>query len=238
MMSIMTVIPSNNSLLKKSTKIKVLVADDHPLLRRSLKNILEEQNDFQVVAEASDGEEAAKLAAELEPDVVIMDIGMPKLNGLEATRLIKASHPNIAVLVLTVYDDEKYVLEILKAGAAGYLTKSVFGEEVVQAVRGIITGEVVLSPSVAELLLNQAARYPTKPVPLEAGEKLSIRELEIIKLAARGMSNKDIAAQMRLSLRTVKGYLAKIYSKLGVASRTEAVVTGLESGFVTIDDIR
>ena len=237
-MSIMTVIPSNNSLLKKSTKIKVLVADDHPLLRRSLKNILEEQNDFQVVAEASDGEEAAKLAAELEPDVVIMDIGMPKLNGLEATRLIKASHPNIAVLVLTVYDDEKYVLEILKAGAAGYLTKSVFGEEVVQAVRGIITGEVVLSPSVAELLLNQAARYPTKPVPLEAGEKLSIRELEIIKLAARGMSNKDIAAQMRLSLRTVKGYLAKIYSKLGVASRTEAVVTGLESGFVTIDDIR
>ena len=238
-MAVMTQADSSCSpLLKKSSKVSILVADDHPLLRRSLKNVLEEQADFQVVAEASDGEEAVRLATELEPDVVIMDIGMPKLNGLEATRQIKASHPRVAVLVLTVYDNESYVLEILKAGAAGYLTKSVFGEEVVQAVRGIITGEVVLSPSIAELLLRQAARYPTKPIPLEAGEKLSTRELEIIKLAARGMSNKEIAVHMGLRLRTVKGYLENIFSKLGVGSRTEAVVTGLEAGFLTIDDVR
>ena len=229
---------SYSSLLNKANKVTVLVADDHPLLRRSLRNLLEEQPDFQVVAEASDGEEAVKLATELEPDIIIMDIGMPKLNGLEATRRIKASHPNVAILILTVYDDEKYALEVLRAGAAGYLTKSVFGEEVVQAVRGIITGEVVLSPLIAELLLKQAARYPTKPVSLEAGEKLSTREVEVIKLAARGMSNKDIAAHLRLSVRTVKGYLANIFSKLGVGSRTEAVVRGLETGFLTIDDIR
>lgn len=221
----------------KPGKVTILIADDHPLLRQSLRNILDEQTDFQVVAEACDGEEAVRLANQLEPDVVIMDIGLPKLDGLEATRQIKAIHPNIVVLVLTVYGDDKHVLNILQAGAAGYLTKSVFGEEVVQAIRGVVAGEVVLSPSVAQLLLRQAARYPTKPVLLEAGEKLSTRELEVIKLVARGMSNKDIAMALGLSLRTVKGYLANIFSKLGVASRTEVVISSLQTGFLTIDDI-
>ena len=222
----------------KLGKVTILIADDHPLLRQSLRNILDKQTDFQVVAEACDGEEAVRLANQLEPDVVIMDIGLPKLDGLEATRQIKAIHPNIVVLVLTVYGDDKHVLNILQAGAAGYLTKSVFGEEVVQAIRGVVAGEVVLSPSVAQLLLRQAARYPTKPVLLEAGEKLSTRELEVIKLVARGMSNKDIAMALGLSLRTVKGYLANIFSKLGVASRTEVVISSLQTGFLTIDDIQ
>jgi len=220
-----------------SDKTTILIADDHPLLRQSIKVILDKQPDFQVVAEAGDGEEAVKLADELNPDVVIMDIGMPKLNGLEATRQIKASHPNIVVLVLTIHSDDKYILEILKAGAAGYLTKSVFGEEVVQAVRGVVTGEVVLSPSIAQLLLRQAARYPTKTVSLEAGEKLSTRELEVIKLAARGMGNKDIALELGISLRTVKGHLANTFSKLGVGSRTEAIMTVLQANLLTIDDM-
>lgn len=223
---------------RKLGKVTILIADDHPLLRQSLRNILDKQTDFQVVAEACDGEEAVRLANQLEPDVVIMDIGLPKLDGLEATRQIKAIHPNIVVLVLTVYGDDKHVLNILQAGAAGYLTKSVFGEEVVQAIRGVVAGEVVLSPSVAQLLLRQAARYPTKPVLLEAGEKLSTRELEVIKLVARGMSNKDIAMALGLSLRTVKGYLANIFSKLGVASRTEVVICSLQTGFLTLDDIQ
>jgi len=223
---------------RKPGKVTILIADDHPLLRQSLRNILDKQTDFQVVAEACDGEEAVRLANQLEPDVVIMDIGLPKLDGLEATRQIKAIHPNIVVLVLTVYGDDKHVLNILQAGAAGYLTKSVFGEEVVQAIRGVVAGEVVLSPSVAQLLLRQAARYPTKPVLLEAGEKLSTRELEVIKLVARGMSNKDIAMALGLSLRTVKGYLANIFSKLGVASRTEVVISSLQTGFLTLDDIQ
>jgi len=229
---------ASGALPRKSGRTTILVADDHPLLRHSIRSVLEKQTDFEVVAEAGDGEEAVKLADEFEPDVVIMDIGMPKLDGLEATRRIKAAHPKIAVLVLTIHSDDQYILGILQAGAAGYLTKSVFGEEVVQAVRGVVAGEMVLSPLIGHRLLKNAARYPTKAVLLETGEKLSARELEIIKLVAQGMTNKDIAAQLGLSLRTVKGYLADIFLKLRVGSRTEAVIAGLRTGFLSIDDIQ
>jgi len=229
---------NSDSLFKKSSKITIVIADDHPLLRQSIRNVLEQESDFQIVAEAGDGEETVKLVDELVPDVVIMDISMPKMDGIEATKHIKASHPQTAILVLTVHSDDEYILEILKAGASGYLTKSVFGKEVVQAVRGIIAGEMVLSPTIGQTLLKHAARYPTKPVALEAGEKLSTRELEIIKLAGRGMTNKDIAEQLGLSLRTVKGHLAEIFSKLQVGSRTEAIITGLRAGFISLDDIK
>lgn len=223
--------------LEESGKITIILVDDHPLLRQAIRNVLDKQADFQVIAEAGDGEEAVRLAGELAPDVMIMDIGMPVMNGLEATRQIKASHPRIAVLVLTVHSDDQYVIGILQAGAAGYLTKSVFGEELVQAIRGVVAGEMVLSSSIGQRLLKHAARYPTIPVSLEAGEKLSTRELEILKLAARGMSNKDIALEVGLSLRTVKGYLADIFSKLMVGSRTEAVITSLRAGFLSLDDL-
>lgn len=229
---------ASGPLQRKLGKTTILVVDDHPLLRSSIRAILERQPDFQVVAEAGDGEEAIKLANELEPDIVIMDISLPKLDGLEATRQIKAAHPNIVVLVLTVHSDNKHVLSVLQAGAAGYLTKSVFGEDVVQAIRGVASDAVVLSPSIARLLIKQAARYPMKSVPLETGEKLSTRELEVLKLVAQGMSNKSIAVELELSLRTVKGYLTTIFSKLGVGSRTEAVVSGLQIGFLTLDDVK
>ena len=223
---------------RKTGKISIIVADDHPLFRQSIRNVLESQPDFLVVAEADNGEEAVKLTAELQPDVVLMDITMPKLDGLEATRQIKASHPNIAVLVLTIHSDDQHIIGILEAGAAGYLIKSVFGEEVIQSVRGVVAGEMVLSPPIGQRLLKQAARYPISSVPLQAGEKLSPRELEIIKLAARGMSNKSIAADLGLTVRTVKGHLANIFSKLNVGSRTEVVVAGLRAGFLSVDDIQ
>lgn len=219
-------------------KITILLADDHPLIRQALKSVLEKQSDFEVVAEASDGEQAVRLAAELTPDVVIMDVGMPKLNGLESTRQIKAMCPQIAVLVLTIHSDDQYILGFLQAGAAGYLMKSVFDNEVVQAIRAVVAGEMVLSPSVGQRLLQHAARYPIKPVMLEAGEKLSPRELEILKMAACGMSNKDIAQQLGLSLRTVKGRLGDIFSKLRVGSRTEAVITSLRAGFISLNDLQ
>ena len=223
---------------RKTGKISIIVADDHPLFRQSIRNALESQPDFLVVAEADNGEEAVKLTAELQPDVVLMDITMPKLDGLEATRQIKASHPNIAVLVLTIHSDDQHIIGILEAGAAGYLIKSVFGEEVIQSVRGVVAGEMVLSPPIGQRLLKQAARYPIRSVPLQAGEKLSPRELEIIKLAARGMSNKSIAADLGLTVRTVKGHLANIFSKLNVGSRTEVVIAGLRAGFLSVDDIQ
>lgn len=231
-------VPTLDAVPRRSGRTKILLADDHPLLRKALRDLLEKEGDFEIVGEAGDGEEAVKLAAEISPDMVIMDISMPNLDGLGATQQIKARCPSVAVLVLTVHTDDECILEILQAGAAGYLVKSVFGDEVVQAVRAVVTGEMVLSPSIGQRLLKQAARYPTRPVLLEAGEKLSARELEILKFTARGLSNKDIALALGIKLRTVKGHLADIFSKLRVASRTEAVIAGLRAGFLSLDDIQ
>ena len=218
--------------------ISIIVADDHPLFRQSIRNVLMAHSDLQVVAEAGDGEEAVRLTAELQPDVVLMDISMPKMSGLEATRRIKEAHPHIAVLVLTIHNDDQHIISILEAGAAGYLTKNVFGEDVVQAVRSVVAGEMVLSSQIGQRLLKRAARYPVSPVTLQAGEKLSSREIEIVKLAARGMSNKSIAADLGLNVRTVKGHMANIFLKLNVASRTEVVTAGLRVGFLSIEDIQ
>jgi len=220
-----------------SNKIRIILADDHPLLRQALRDVLEKQPDFEVIAEASDGEEAVKLAAELAPNVVIMDISMPKLNGLQATEQIKADYPAIAVLVLTVHSDSEHILSILQAGASGYLTKSVYGDDVINAVRALACGETVLCPSVSEQIYKYAFQHIAKSKGLEEGEKLSARELEVLCLAARGTSNKDIALKLGLSLRTVKGHLANLFLKLNVASRTEAVIVGLRRGILTLDDL-
>ena len=218
-------------------KITILLAEDHPLMRQALRNVMEEQPDFEIVAEAGDGEEAVRMANELVPNIVIMDISMPKLNGLEATRQIKAAHPSIGILVLTVHDSSEYLLGILEAGAAGYLTKAVFGDQIIHAIRGVVAGDTVLSRQVSQQILKYALRYPTRPLPLHTVGELTVRELDILKLASTGMHNKDIALKMGLNLRTVKGHLAEIFSKLEVGSRTEAVIVGLRAGFLTIDDL-
>lgn len=218
-------------------KISIVLADDHPLLRQALRNVLRQQADFEVIAEVGDGEEVVKVATELVPDVVIMDISMPKLNGLEATRQIKAKHPGVAILVLTVHGEAEHVLGLLEAGAAGYLTKTVFGEEVVQAIRAVVAGETVLSPISSHQILRHALRLMTKPLRLDPNTKISARELQILKLAAKGMSNKGIALNLGLSQHTVKGYLVGFFSKLGVASRTEAVIASLRAGLLTLDDL-
>ena len=218
-------------------KITILIVDDHPLLRQALRDVLDQEADFSVVAEARDGEEAVQLALKLKPQVVIMDISMPKLTGLEATKQIKLSCPEIVILALTVHTEDEHILDILQAGAAGYLIKSVYGVEIIQAIRAAAAGDMVFSPFIGKYLLKHAAKYPTRPIMLEAGEKLTTKEQEILKLTAQGKSNKDIADILKLNLRTVKGHLTEIFSKLRVGSRTEAVIIGLRAGFITIDDI-
>jgi DNA-binding NarL/FixJ family response regulator len=223
---------------EKKQKISVLLVDDHPLLREALKNVLIKDDEFTIIGEAGDGEEAVKMALEMKPQVVIMDISMPKMNGLEATHQIKSGNPNISVLALTVHTEDEYILDILQAGAAGYLIKNVYGKEVIQAIKAVASGDMVLSPTIGKNLLKHASRYPTKPINLEAGEKLSIRELEVLKLAAQGRTNMEIADKLNINQRTVKGYLTEIFSKLRVGSRTEAVITGLRAGYISIDDLQ
>jgi DNA-binding NarL/FixJ family response regulator len=218
-------------------KTTILLADDHPLFRRALRNMLEEQADFEIVAEASNGEEAVSLAIELTPNVVIMDISMPVLNGLEATEKIKARNSDIIILVLTVHEDFEHIIGILESGAAGYLSKSADEEEIVNAIRSVVAGETVLSTKIFRHLLKQMIKYPIKPVPLDTPDVLSKREVEIFKLVAKGLSNKDIGLVLNLSISTIKGHMVGIFSKLGVASRTEAVITGLRSRILTLDDL-
>jgi DNA-binding NarL/FixJ family response regulator len=214
------------------------LVDDHPLIRQAVKSILEKERDILIAGEAGYGEQAVDLAGKLSPDVIVMDFSMPRMSGLQATRLIKEKFPQIAVLVLTVLDDDQSIRAILEAGASGYLLKNVFGQEVVLAVRAAASGDMVLSPAVGRQLISQASHHPLRAVKLADGGKLSPRELEILKLAASGMANKEIAAALNLSLRTIKGHFADIFVKLGVGSRTEAVMSGLRSGFLSIEDTK
>jgi DNA-binding NarL/FixJ family response regulator len=215
-------------------RLTVLIADDHPLVREALRRALEGEEDIEVVAEVGDGGEAVKFASELKPDVAVMDIVMPKLNGIEATRKIKEIAPDTAILILTAYDDDEYVLGLLDAGAAGYLLKSARGRDLVGAIRAIRSGESVLHPKIIAKLLKRATIAPAGKH--KASDLLSERESEILNLVTSGMSNKEIAEKLFLSQRTIKAHLTNIFNKLNVASRSEAIVKGLQWGLVTLEN--
>jgi DNA-binding NarL/FixJ family response regulator len=217
--------------------IRILIADDHAFVREGTRRILEQEPDLEVVAEAGDGEETVKLACALKPDVALVDVAMPKLDGIEATRRIKAQCPAVAVLVLSAYDDDQFIFGLLEAGAAGYLLKSVRGQEIVDAIRAVHAGESVLHPSVARKVLNRFAGVSGKPRERKSVDLLTEREMEVLKMVTKGLSNKDIAEGLCLSVRTVQGHLANIFNKLRVSSRTEAVVHALKEGWVTLDDV-
>jgi len=218
-------------------KIKVLLAEDHKVVREGTRRLLESQSDLEVVGEASDGVEAVELAKKLKPEIIIMDVSMPRLNGIEATKQIKAIFPNIAILVLTGYDDDEYVFALLEAGAAGYLLKESSGEELVDAIRQVMTGEPVLHPRIMKKVLNRL-RSPVEGQPTQmSGDVLSDREMEVLRLAAKGMSNMEIADSLTLSVRTVQTHLRSIFNKLGVGSRSEAIVYGLKKGWLTLEEL-
>jgi NarL family two-component system response regulator LiaR len=219
-------------------QIKVLIADDHAVVREGTRQILEQEPDIDVVAEAADGEEAYNLAGNTMPDVAIIDISMPVVDGIEATKRIKKSFPSVAVLILSAYDDDQFVFSLLEAGAAGYLLKSVRGRELVEAVRQVHAGESVLHPSIARKVLNRFAHAPTKQPEEKVEPLLSDREIEVLQLATYGLSNQEIADKLFLSLRTVQAHLGHIFNKLKVSSRTEAVVHALKEGWVTLDEVQ
>ena len=217
-------------------KIKILIADDHAVVREGTRQLLEKETDLVVVAEACDGEEAVRLAGSTKPDVAIIDIAMPNVDGIEATKQIKTLYPGIAVLILSAYDDDQFVFSLLEAGAAGYLLKSVRGHELIEAVRHVYSGESVLHPAVARKVLNRFVPTTGEAERQKPAQLLSHREMDVLKLAARGLSNQDIADQLCLSLRTVQAHLGHVFNKLQVSSRTEAVIRALKEGWVTLHD--
>ena len=211
-------------------RIRVVIVDDHALLREGTRWILQQEPSIEVVGEAGRGDDAVQLVGELLPDVVLLDLRLPGLPGIDAARQIAQVSPNTRVLIVTAYDDEDYVLEALQAGAAGYLLKTAPSHELLEAVHAVAAGATVLEPSVSAAL---ARRWTRTDGP--GGPQLSPRELEVLRLTAHGMANKDMARKLGLSLRTVEGHLSRTFTKLGVASRTEAVFLAVNQHLISLE---
>ena len=216
-------------------KIRVLVADDHPTFREGLCHFLEGEKDLEVVARPTDGEESVRLAKKLLPDVAIIDVAMPKLNGIEAARQIKAASPTTAILMVSAYAYESYLLASVRVGAAGYLLKNAPVSELISAVRSVRNGEAVFDSKAIGKVLGRLATEPGAESKGLAG--LHDREVQILKIAAKGLSNKHIAEKLGISERTVQTHMFHIFRKLEVGSRTEAVLRALREGWLTLDDL-
>jgi DNA-binding NarL/FixJ family response regulator len=213
--------------------VRVLIADDQALVRAGFKMILDAEDDLDVIGEAGDGLEAVELARRLKPDVVLMDIRMPQLDGIEATRQVVAldTTPPVRVLMLTTFDLNEYVYEALRAGASGFLLKDVPPEQLAAGIRVVAQGEALLAPSITKRLIQEfASAAPASTTPPKGLDELTARELEVFKLVARGLSNAEIAAELIVSETTVKTHVARLLMKLGLRDRVQAVVLAYESG--------
>ncbi len=216
--------------------ITVLLADDHNIVREGTHELLSDVADIVVVGEAADGEEVVRAAARLQPDVVVMDVHMPKMNGIQATEQIKQAFPTTRVLILSAYEDDHYVFPLLDAGADGYLLKTTSGDDLVRAVRAVARGEMVLDPQIAGKVVRHL-RAPAQPAYQTGGmvEALTEREIEILQQVAKGRTNKEVAEALFISPSTVQVHLRNVFGKLNVGSRTEAVTFALREGWITLD---
>ncbi len=222
---------------KTGKPIRVVLADDHAVVRKGIREFLEEAADIVVVAEAANGREALQAVSEHRPDVAVLDIQMPELSGIEATRRIKARHPEIGVLILTAYDDDPYIFALLQAGAGGYVLKTADTNEIIRAVRAVHRGDSALDPAVARKVVQRLASGRPTVESEAAVEGLTNRELDVLRLAAKGLTNQAIGTQLDISDRTVQGHLANVYAKLSVSTRTEAVLRAVKLGWLTLDEV-
>jgi DNA-binding NarL/FixJ family response regulator len=209
--------------------IRVLIADDHPLFREGMRGRLDRVADIAVVGEAASGDEAVELARKLEPDIILMDIKMPGLNGIEATRDVLRASPRVGVLVLTMFEDDDSVFAAMRAGAKGYLLKDSGGEGVVHAIRAVASGEAVFGPGVAERIIGFFS-VSRAAAPQRAFPELTEREEEVLSLVAQGKSNQEISRQLFVSLKTVRNHVSNILVKLQVADRAQAVIRARDAG--------
>jgi two-component system, NarL family, response regulator LiaR len=210
--------------------ITVLLADDHAVVRKGIHDFLTADGEITIIAEVDDGEEAWRLIQRQPPDVAVLDIRMPGLNGIELTRRIKEHYPQVRVLILTAYDDEPYVLTLLRAGVDGYMLKTAQSSDLVRAVKQVAAGQKVIDPNLAPQLIA------TLTAPRQV-EPLSERELEVVRGVARGWSNREIGRTLAISARTAQGHLASVFGKLQVNSRTEVVTVALQQGLIRLDEI-
>lgn len=217
--------------------ITILMAEDHVLVRESIRQSLEREPNFKVIGEAGDGAEAVAMAKKLKPDVILMDISMPKLNGIEATKQIKKFQPSAVILILTAYDYEQYIFPLLEAGAAGYLLKDVTSRELINAINTVHKGDVVLHPVIARKLMSRVQNVSDRYADKEGYALLTDREIVVLKMAAQGMSNGAIADELHLSVRTIDSCFGTIFNKLVVGTRTEAVIQAMKRGCITFEDL-
>lgn len=218
-------------------KITILLAEDHVVVRESIHQSLDREAGFAVVGEAGDGEEAVRMARELKPDVIVMDISLPKINGIEATKQIKAFQPSAIILALTAYDYEQYIFPLLEAGAAGYLLKEMSSRELINAIQTVYKGEAVLHPAIARRVLERYRQSKGAGEKERESDLLTDREIAVLKMAAKGMSNSNIADELCLSVRTIESHLRTVFDKLGVGSRTEAVIQAMKKGWLTLEEL-
>ena len=209
--------------------MKVIICDDQAIVRDGLEMLLKLEPDIEVVGIADDGDVAVEMVAKETPDLVLMDLKMPIMNGVEATRQILTKYPEVKVLVLTTYDDDEWVFDAIRAGASGYLLKDTPRDEVVKAIRGTVTGKTYVDPSVAGKVLGQVSSHQTQPATLITS-KLTGREIEVLRLLAKGLNNADISDRLFLSEGTVRNHVSAILAKLGVADRTQAAVIAIQHG--------